>query len=100
MVISIGDLNDNSPLFSQETYSAIHNEHNDFDLVVAEVTATDSDAGSNGEVRYRITGGNSNNIFGIDQSSVGHMRMRERELVTVVNVFPGAGSGICEDAGL
>ena len=70
--MGVADLNDNSPQFSSDTYSSTHEEDNGSGLVVAIVTATDIDEGSNGEVEYRIAGGNSDNIFDIDPNSVSH----------------------------
>ena len=70
MVVSVADRNDNSPEFSSATYSSTHDEDNGSGLVVAIVTANDVDEGSNGEVEYRITGGNGDNIFSIDPNSV------------------------------
>jgi hypothetical protein len=67
-VVVIGDLNDNSPLFTQETYVVTHDESNSNDFVVAKLTANDDDEGSNGRVEYRITGGNRNIIFYMDSS--------------------------------
>ena len=72
VLVSIADLNDNSPAFSSEMYYTTHDEYNDFDLEVVEVTASDRDEGSNGEVVFSITGGNSDGIFYIDPNSVGH----------------------------
>ena len=45
-----------------------HDEDNNMNLVVAIVTATDSDEGVNSEIVYHITGGNSNGIFYIESS--------------------------------
>ena len=70
MVVSVVDLNDNSPQFSSATYSTTHDEDNGSGLVVGVVTANDVDEGSNGEVEYRITGGNSDSVFSIDPNSV------------------------------
>ena len=67
-MVVIGDLNDNSPLFTQETYIVTHDESNSNDLVVTKLTANDDDEGSNGRVEYRITGGNRNTIFYMDSS--------------------------------
>ena len=70
MVVRVNDINDNTPEFSSDTYSSTHEEDNVSGLVVAVVIATDRDEGTNGEVEYTITGGNSDNIFDIDSSSV------------------------------
>ena len=70
MVVTLEDLNDNKPVFSSSTYSSTQTEDNTNDLVVASVSATDRDEGSNGRVRYVIVGGNSDGVFSIDSTSV------------------------------
>lgn len=70
VVIALDDLNDNRPVFSSLTYFSIHTEDNSNDLVVASVSATDRDEGSNGRVKYNIVGGNSDGVFFIDSDSV------------------------------
>ena len=69
-MVTVGDRNDNQPLFSAPSYSSTHAESNPNDLVVATVTATDIDEGINGQVIYSIVGGNSQDVFYIDSSSV------------------------------
>lgn len=73
VMIAVGDLNDNSPMFSSETYSSTHAEGNENDLVVATVFATDRDGGSNGRVEYGIIGGNGDGVFYIDSDSVSRL---------------------------
>ena len=70
VVVTVEDRNDNPPRFTSDTYSGMFEEDNIFDLEVAVVTATDIDEGSNGDVVYSISGGNSDDIFYIIPSSV------------------------------
>ncbi|XP_041845620.1 protocadherin gamma-A4-like isoform X29 [Melanotaenia boesemani] len=52
IVIEVLDVNDNSPVFTQDAYSAILNENADIGTLVIQVNATDLDEGSNSEVVY------------------------------------------------
>ena len=55
------DENDNSPEFGESTYIFQVEENTDF--VEFQVDASDSDIGSNGEVRYNIIDGNIEQTF-------------------------------------
>ncbi|XP_060630212.2 protocadherin gamma-B1-like isoform X27 [Anolis sagrei] len=50
--ITVIDVNDNSPVFSQELYMVNLKENTPRGFLVVQVKATDKDAGSNGEIRY------------------------------------------------
>nr|XP_060630207.1 protocadherin gamma-B6-like isoform X21 [Anolis sagrei ordinatus] len=50
--IIVIDANDNPPVFSQKMYMVTLSESVQSGSLVAQVTATDRDAGSNGEIRY------------------------------------------------
>lgn len=52
--VTIDDINDNPPLFSSETFRADILDNVTSAEVIAQVVATDADAGANGEIRYRI----------------------------------------------
>ena len=67
--IDITDVNDNEPVFDQETYTPSIPEHSEIDTPVVVVSATDRDSGSNGEIRYAITVGNSQGYFAINRKS-------------------------------
>lgn len=62
--ILITDVNDNPPAFPQREYTAEIPENLDLLTVVATVTATDADSGSNGRVVYSLGGGAG--VFQID----------------------------------
>lgn len=51
------DVNDNSPVFSQDQYEFILREHSPVGEVLATVTATDRDAGSNAMLTYSLSTG-------------------------------------------
>ncbi|KAM3612838.1 uncharacterized protein V6R79_015460 [Siganus canaliculatus] len=55
IVITVLDANDNAPLFTQSTYKATVTENSPKGTVVATVTATDADLGSNSKITYSIT---------------------------------------------
>ena len=66
--ITIDDENDNSPVFSQDSYTVIlpYNELEEWSTVV---TATDQDIGSNAAITYSVTDGDTAGIFTIDAES-------------------------------
>ncbi|XP_036933396.1 protocadherin gamma-A5-like isoform X31 [Acanthopagrus latus] len=55
IVITVLDANDNAPVFTQQTYKATVTENSPKGTVVATVTASDADQGSNGRITYSIT---------------------------------------------
>ncbi|XP_039976634.1 protocadherin beta-16-like isoform X11 [Xiphias gladius] len=55
IVITVLDANDNAPVFTQSTYKATVTENSPKGTVVATVTASDADQGSNGKITYSIT---------------------------------------------
>lgn len=56
LTVKIGDVNDNSPQFSQSKYVAEATEGTS--AILLRVHATDKDKGDNGEIRYSIISGN------------------------------------------
>uniref|UniRef100_A0A3Q1BRH7 Cadherin domain-containing protein n=1 Tax=Amphiprion ocellaris TaxID=80972 RepID=A0A3Q1BRH7_AMPOC len=55
IVITVLDANDNAPVFTQQTYKATVTENSPKGTVVATVTASDADQGSNSKIAYSIT---------------------------------------------
>ncbi|XP_077957387.1 protocadherin gamma-A2-like [Gasterosteus aculeatus] len=55
IIISVLDANDNAPVFTQPTYKALVTENSPVGTVIATVSASDADQGSNGEITYSIT---------------------------------------------
>ncbi|XP_075338212.1 protocadherin gamma-A2-like [Odontesthes bonariensis] len=55
IVITVLDVNDNAPVFTQKTYRATVTENSPKGTVVATVTASDADQGTNGKITYSIT---------------------------------------------
>lgn len=61
VTVFVGDINDNSPKFTEESYEVDIRELTKIDSVILTVTATDDDWGTNGDVVYSL----SNNTFGV-----------------------------------
>ena len=72
VVVNVDDINDNAPVFGKSQYSAIILEGRPANTLVATVTATDKDAGTNAQLTYSITSGNQDNRFTI--SNKGEVR--------------------------
>ncbi|KAM4732828.1 protocadherin gamma-A5-like [Anableps anableps] len=53
--VTVLDANDNAPVFTQETYKATVTENSPEGTVVATVTASDNDEGTNSKITYSIT---------------------------------------------
>ncbi|XP_051810362.1 protocadherin beta-16-like isoform X6 [Acanthochromis polyacanthus] len=55
ILITVLDANDNAPVFTQQTYKATVTENSPKGTVVATVSASDADQGSNSKITYSIT---------------------------------------------
>ena len=71
--IAVKDVNDRSPTFEKNEYSATIPEDTDIGLIVEQVKATDADYGVNAELTYRISKG-AYDDFAID-STTGEVRL-------------------------
>ena len=68
--VTVLDVNDNPPVFSQPTYSTTRSEDITTGSTLLAVQATDQDIGANGDVTYRLVmNGSSSGLFGLDESS-------------------------------
>jgi hypothetical protein len=67
VLVTVNDLNDNAPRFAQEFYATTVPEDAPLGLEVIVLYAEDRDAGTNGEVRYRLVG--SSVYFGLNQQT-------------------------------
>jgi len=63
--ITVRDVNDNAPVFTQPAYAALVTEAARPGQLVATVTATDADAEDNGRVSYSVVGGDRHNQFAV-----------------------------------
>lgn len=69
VTVTVEDLNDNTPRFSQRSYSVSLVENTALNSVILRLRAVDPDEGSNGKVTYDITSGNNGNTFGINANT-------------------------------
>ncbi|XP_047210222.1 protocadherin gamma-A9-like [Girardinichthys multiradiatus] len=71
IVITVLDVNDNAPVFTQKTYKAAVTENSPKGTVVATVTASDADDGSNSKITYSITNtlDNVRKVFKINEEN-------------------------------
>jgi len=66
VTVTVSDINDNAPVFSQSAYTVVIAESTPVGSIVASVNATDPDAGQNGTIRYFISSGNKDGEFSLD----------------------------------
>ena len=59
VIVTILDVNDNSPIFEEDVYNANVLENSSTGTDVITVTASDADSGTNGLITYSITNGNT-----------------------------------------
>ena len=69
VTINVLDVNDNSPIFTQQVYTAEVAERSSRGTPVITVTANDADFGRNGEITYTIESGNLNSTFALNSTS-------------------------------
>ncbi|KAK2824047.1 hypothetical protein Q5P01_021222 [Channa striata] len=67
--VEVQDVNDNRPIFLQNSYETSIMENVPQGTSILRVQATDADEGENGRVLYRILTGNSNDQFSIDRQT-------------------------------
>ncbi|XP_043932407.1 cadherin EGF LAG seven-pass G-type receptor 2 isoform X2 [Protopterus annectens] len=64
--IAILDVNDNPPVFEKDEFDIFVEENSPIGLVVARITATDPDEGTNAQIMYQIVEGNIPEVFQLD----------------------------------
>ncbi|XP_061644604.1 protocadherin gamma-A5-like [Phyllopteryx taeniolatus] len=71
ILITVLDVNDNAPVFTQHTYKATVTENSPVGTIVAAVSASDADHGSNAKISYSIQNmvGNLKNLFRINDEN-------------------------------
>lgn len=89
--IQVLDQNDNRPQFTESSYHAVVREDTDPSgkPVIATVSAKDKDIGENGDVRYRITSGNTDNTFSIDSitGAISLLKPLDHEVITTYRLY-------------
>ncbi|KAI3998550.1 protocadherin 11 Y-linked [Homo sapiens] len=84
VTINVVDVNDNKPVFIVPPYNYSYElvlPSTNPGTVVFQVIAVDNDTGMNAEVRYSIVGGNTRDLFAIDQET-GNITLMEKCDVT------------------
>ncbi|XP_062320603.1 cadherin EGF LAG seven-pass G-type receptor 2 isoform X2 [Osmerus eperlanus] len=64
--VSILDVNDNPPVFEKDEFDIMVEENSPIGLVVAHISASDPDEGSNAQIMYQIVEGNIPEVFQLD----------------------------------
>ncbi|XP_019369272.1 PREDICTED: cadherin EGF LAG seven-pass G-type receptor 2, partial [Gavialis gangeticus] len=64
--ITILDVNDNPPVFERDEFDIFVEENSPIGLVVARITASDPDEGTNAQIMYQIVEGNIPEVFQLD----------------------------------
>nr|XP_057910169.1 cadherin EGF LAG seven-pass G-type receptor 2 isoform X2 [Doryrhamphus excisus] len=64
--VTILDVNDNPPVFEKDDFDIMVDENSPIGVVVALISATDPDEGSNAQIMYQIVEGNIPEMFQLD----------------------------------
>uniref|UniRef100_A0A8D0H436 Cadherin EGF LAG seven-pass G-type receptor 2 n=1 Tax=Sphenodon punctatus TaxID=8508 RepID=A0A8D0H436_SPHPU len=64
--ITVLDVNDNPPVFEHDEFDIFVEENSPIGLVVARITASDPDEGTNAQIMYQIVEGNIPEVFQLD----------------------------------
>ncbi|XP_056238377.1 protocadherin gamma-A5-like isoform X29 [Seriola aureovittata] len=106
IVITVLDVNDNAPVFTQSTYKTTVTENSPKGTVVATVTASDADQGSNSKITYSITNtlDNVRKVFEVNAetgevSLVGHIDF-ERSRHFQINLLASDEGGLTDSCKL
>ncbi|XP_046351403.2 cadherin-23-like isoform X2 [Haliotis rufescens] len=70
VTVNIEDMNDNAPVFANDTYLVTLKENTPIETSVALINATDEDSGIFGTVRYTIRGGNNKFRIGLESGVI------------------------------
>ncbi|XP_043826311.1 protocadherin Fat 1 isoform X3 [Dromiciops gliroides] len=82
--VNVTDINDNTPVFSQDTYTAVISEDAVLEQSVVTVMADDADGPSNSHIHYSIIDGNQGNPFTIDpvKGEIKVTQLLDREMIS------------------
>uniref|UniRef100_A0A671QP82 Cadherin EGF LAG seven-pass G-type receptor 2-like n=1 Tax=Sinocyclocheilus anshuiensis TaxID=1608454 RepID=A0A671QP82_9TELE len=64
--VTVLDVNDNPPVFEKDEFDIFVEENSPIGLVVAHISASDPDEGSNAQIMYQIVEGNIPEVFQLD----------------------------------
>ena len=65
LTVLVEDINDNPPIFSEETYSLILNESTPIDSTLLQLEASDADSGPNSDVEFSLISGDTAQVFSL-----------------------------------
>lgn len=99
VTVKVTDVNDNTPSFSEASYTFTLSEETVLNSVVLRLRATDPDLGNNATLMYTIVSGNTNNQFALqsstgDLSSLKKLDYETTKLYTLVIQVADAGNPI------
>uniref|UniRef100_A0A2I3SRM1 FAT atypical cadherin 1 n=1 Tax=Pan troglodytes TaxID=9598 RepID=A0A2I3SRM1_PANTR len=82
--VNVTDINDNTPVFSQDTYTTVISEDAVLEQSVITVMADDADGPSNSHIHYSIIDGNQGSSFTIDpvRGEVKVTKLLDREMIS------------------
>ncbi|XP_048865233.1 cadherin EGF LAG seven-pass G-type receptor 1-like isoform X2 [Brienomyrus brachyistius] len=66
ILVSVLDINDNAPVFEKDRLDIFVEENSPMGSIVARITATDPDEGTNAQILYQIVEGNVPEVFQLD----------------------------------
>ncbi|XP_019645841.1 PREDICTED: cadherin-23-like [Branchiostoma belcheri] len=69
VTVNVDAVNDNAPIFSQTVTSVDVTENTATTTSVLQLTCTDADTGTDGDLVYAIDSGNTDGLFGLDTST-------------------------------
>lgn len=91
--IVVVDSNDVTPVFDPSFYFVTTAESTTIGTTVLTVTATDGDAGVNGQITYSITGGDTNSDFRMNGASIIINKALDFEMVSMYSLAVTATDG-------
>ncbi|XP_071074415.1 protocadherin Fat 3 isoform X1 [Dasypus novemcinctus] len=92
--VAVSDVNDNSPVCDQVTYTALFPEDIPSNKIILKVSAKDADIGSNGDIRYSLYGsGNSEFFLDPESGELKTLAPLDREKVPVYSLTARATDG-------
>ena len=77
VLVTVGDINDNAPVFIQASYASVMPEDADVGYSITMVTAADADIGSNSRLRFSILSQLSAEFFAVD-AVTGEVRLQKQ----------------------
>lgn len=86
MRVLVTDVNDNRPIFAPRRYNVTLRPNYAGNDPILRLVATDLDAGTNGQVTYRISSGNEASVFHINRNT-GELHVARPNLLSMLHQF-------------